>query len=117
MLKAALDPLVCVVQLCTFTRFGSLSNGDPIRGSTKSYSCWKRDRGCTLAGNLTPRPAGERRRQEKHSRWARGYPHPNEPTTSLSSFCSRGSATAMRAELIKLAVRKIVEEALEGRGE
>jgi len=35
----------------------------------------------------------------------------------LSSFCNRGSATAMRAELIKLAVRKIVEEALEGRGE
>src|SRR5262245_7841578 len=89
----------------------------PVRNSVrqttaKSYPCWITRRGCTLATEPNPErrlAAGGKRRH------LRGGENPASERTSqkLNELLRTGVADGdARAELLKLAVRKIIEEAL-----
>src|SRR5438034_2819694 len=61
-----------------------------------------------------PKIAGWRRRQEEASPWRRGIPASERTSQKLNELLTQGVAEGdARSELIKLAVRKIVDEALE----
>src|SRR5882762_9823112 len=83
------------------------------RHQAKSYTCWITRRGCTLAWTQT--------QARRLAPAARGgipvetrIPASERTSQKLSGLLTQGVAEGdARSELIKLAVRKIVEEALE----